>query len=130
MLVVRTYLAASPIHGIGLFAGEHVAKGAIVWRPSTGDQIFAPGFTKYAHEVFAEFLARYAFKRSDGSLLLPGDDARFMNHDNPANLTCGPLGEDLASRDIAVGEELTCCYWEFDCEWRAKLNRSGIPPAW
>jgi hypothetical protein len=31
MLLVKTYLSASPIHGIGLFAAEPIAKGTVIW---------------------------------------------------------------------------------------------------
>jgi SET domain-containing protein len=37
MLLVRTRLAPSAIHGLGVFAAEPIARGAEVWR-------FTPGF--------------------------------------------------------------------------------------
>jgi SET domain-containing protein len=32
MLLVKTYLDKSAIHGLGVFAGEVIRKGAKVWR--------------------------------------------------------------------------------------------------
>ena len=55
------------------------------------------------------------------------DNARFMNHTHEPN-TRGvnppdqPYGYDVATRDIAAGEELTCDYREFDGAHAAKLG--------
>ncbi len=32
MLLIKTKLDLSKIHGIGLFAGEDIPKGTIIWR--------------------------------------------------------------------------------------------------
>ena len=32
MLLVKTYLDRSPIHGLGVFAAEFIRKGTRVWR--------------------------------------------------------------------------------------------------
>jgi len=32
MLLIKTYLDKSPIHGIGVFAGEFIKKGTQVWE--------------------------------------------------------------------------------------------------
>ena len=44
MLLVRTYLDRSAIHGIGLFAAERIPKGTVLWRlePSI-DLLLGPG---------------------------------------------------------------------------------------
>ncbi len=36
MLVVKTFLKFSPIHGLGCFAGEDLKKGQLVWRFDPG----------------------------------------------------------------------------------------------
>ena len=40
MLLVKTYLDKSPIHGIGVFAGETIRKDAKIWR-------FVYGFDRF-----------------------------------------------------------------------------------
>ena len=32
MLLVKTYVAPSAVHGLGLFAAEPIARGACIWR--------------------------------------------------------------------------------------------------
>ncbi len=32
MLLVKTYIGMSEIHGLGVFAAEAIADGAVVWR--------------------------------------------------------------------------------------------------
>ncbi len=41
MLRVRTYLAPSPIEGIGLFAAEPIPRGTLIWKPTTRASISA-----------------------------------------------------------------------------------------
>jgi SET domain-containing protein len=57
---------------------------------------------------------------------LCSDDARFFNHADDPNTASveSPAGGhfDVATRDIATGEELTCDYRTFDRDWRAKLR--------
>ncbi|HMA89662.1 MAG TPA: SET domain-containing protein [Burkholderiales bacterium] len=116
MLLVRTRLAPSAIHGLGVFAAEPIARGAEVWR-------FAPGFDldldpKALEAVPAqvrEWLLVYGYL--DPRLqrfILCCDDARFINHSATPNLRPDfarePHGVDLALRDVAPGEELTVDY--------------------
>ena len=32
MMLIRTYVAASAIEGVGMFAAEPIARGASIWR--------------------------------------------------------------------------------------------------
>ena len=64
------------------------------------------------HPVQQSYLDVYAYL-SEGVYVLCGDHARFMNHAaEPNTVEEGSLC--LAARDIAVGEELTCNYFNFD----------------
>ena len=43
MLLVKTYLDKSPIHGIGVFAAERIPKGTKIWRFVDGfDRCYTP----------------------------------------------------------------------------------------
>lgn len=116
MLLIPVRLAASPIHGLGVFATARVARGAIVWR-------FTPGFdldldpsvidTQPAH--IRERLLHYGY--IDARLnryILCCDDARFINHSDAPNLrpdySADRYGVDVAVREIEAGEELTVDY--------------------
>ena len=38
---IKTYIDRSGIEGIGLFAGEFIPKGTLIWKPSGLDQVFS-----------------------------------------------------------------------------------------
>ena len=43
MLLIRTYLDHSSIHGLGVFADEFIRKGTKVWRFVDGfDRVYSP----------------------------------------------------------------------------------------
>jgi len=128
MLIVSTELRASPIHGLGVFATRAIRAGDVVSR-------YLPPFdVQYPVELMAAvtdaergYLRNFSYlSRFSGVWILPGDHDRYMNHCDEPNVGMNPNGntENLALRDIAAGEELTCDYRTFDVEWRAKLGRA------
>jgi hypothetical protein len=116
MLLVKTRAQASAIEGVGLFAAEPIAKGAIVWRFEPGIDLVVPEARVAAMpEAARAFFGRYAFPCPffPGGLLLGFDNTRFVNHSQAPNLdNTGP--ETIALRDIAEGEELTTDYGELE----------------
>ncbi|HEY5378207.1 MAG TPA: SET domain-containing protein [Pseudolabrys sp.] len=122
MLLVKTYLDKSPIHGLGVFAGEFIRKGAKIWR-------FVEGFDRcYTSEQFArlpkparDFLKDYGY-RVDGEVLFTVDNDHHMNHaENPNTVLRG--GYVIAANDIAKGVEVTNDYREFDAALCAAFLR-------
>ena len=113
MLLVKTYLDKSPIHGIGVFADERISKGTKMWR-------FVEGYDHcYSLKQFAklpkqarEFMKNYAY-RVDGEVLFTVDNDRHMNHADKPN-TYLHNGYVIARRTIRKGEEITVDYREFD----------------
>lgn len=115
MLLVRTYVAPSGIHGIGCFAGQIILEGMPVWRFMPNFDLMLP--PSFAAKMFdRDFLETYSEVCCDtGYFVLCSDNARFMNHsDQPNVLTIAPVWDPRlnhnAARDIAIGEELTCDY--------------------
>ena len=122
MLLVRTYLAPSSIHGIGLFAAEPIPAGSLVWAfDKTIDRVISDEEYKALLPIGQDFVWRYHFQEEDGTRIMCGDDARFMNHSDHPNLKDDPIGPTTAARDIAIGEELTCNYTNFDSAWMDKF---------
>lgn len=119
MLLVKTFLRPSAIHGIGLFAAERIPAGTVLWR-------FHPAVDRFIEERALEAMSAAAreqvlkYSYVDVHLrrrVLCGDDARFFNHSDEPN--CLDLPDDdggttVAKRDIAEGEELTSNYAAFD----------------
>lgn len=114
MLLVRTYLASSPIAGIGVFAADAIRKCTPIWRFTPGFDVLLPA--DFEHGGDGSFVEIYTQRcETSGMLLLCADNARFMNHSDDPNVhSAPPLSDpckaDLALRDIAAGEELTCDY--------------------
>jgi SET domain-containing protein len=113
MLLVKTYLDKSPIHGIGLYAAERIPKGKKIWRFVEGyDRCYTPKqFAKLPKQA-RDFLKFYAY-RADGEILYTVDHDHHINHSDDAN-TFWRNGYSIAARDIAKGAEITNDYREFD----------------
>jgi len=135
MLRVRTYLASSPIEGIGLFAAEPIPRGTLVWKlDERFDRSYDLRDIAADDGLLRDMLARYGYRTSEAPIVvLCGDDARFMNHSPTANTD--EIGEmTIATVDIAAGEEITCDYAKFDCgfaerDFILKAAGSGVRAA-
>jgi SET domain-containing protein len=127
MLIVKTNLKYSEIHGLGCFAGEDIKKGQVVWRFDPGiDLIFKPTELEKLPSSFTEFLKIYAYSplnENEKTYILCADHARHMNHSEDPNLSESPDGKNIAHRDIKMGEELTCDYNQFDKDASFKLGK-------
>lgn len=125
MLLVKTYLDKSAIHGIGLFAAEPIEKGTVLWRldPAIDVRLTVDEIERLAPSA-REQIRKYTYRdRLLGAYVLCGDDARFFNHapdPNCIDLPSAGGGTTVARRDIAKGEELTCDYAAFDADHDGK----------
>ena len=122
MLLVKTKLDISHIHGIGLFAEEFISKDTIIWRfhPFIDLRLTEEQIEQLAEPSCAQ-TRKYSYReKHSGLYVLCGDDARFLNHSGVPN--CFDFYHDaeqdltVASRDISKGEELTCDYALFDLD--------------
>ncbi len=124
MLVVKTYVDKSTIEGagLGLFAGEDLKKGQIIWK-------FNPIFDSRIHkdmiknltEVEEAYLKEQCYREGNAWIIL-GDNSHFMNHDSNPNIIHG-IKEEVAARDIKQGDELFCDYREV-CD---DIKENGLP---
>jgi Proteins containing SET domain len=114
MLMVRTELRPSSIHGIGVFLLEDVKEGQLVWRfDSRIDRVFADSEFEEMPEGLHDFLKVYStFHEDSGLWVLCGDNGRHFNHsDQPNTISLGiAFGDDVAASDLAEGTELTTDY--------------------
>ena len=111
MLLIRTYLKPSQIHGIGLFAVEAVSKGAIIWQfhPKVDNLISFSTFETLPEHT-RKTIEHYATKDIQRSVyVLSGDDDRFTNHSLEPNT--GLFGDDVvALTHIQADDEITADY--------------------
>jgi hypothetical protein len=111
MLTVKTYLAPSKIHGIGLFAGEKIPAKSVIWKYNPLiDKIFnKETFLKICQEqdpYTLHHLLNSSYKKNNRYFYLT-DNARFINHsDQSSNISFLDEYTEIAQRDIEVDEEL------------------------
>ena len=113
MLLIKTYLDKSPIHGIGVFAGEFIRKDTKIWRFVIGfDRYYSRKQVAKLPKAARDFIKSYGYQW-DGEILLSMDNDSFINHaDNPN--TYFRNGYVLACRNISKGQEITNDYRAFE----------------
>ncbi|PKP22456.1 MAG: SET domain-containing protein-lysine N-methyltransferase [Bacteroidetes bacterium HGW-Bacteroidetes-21] len=124
MLVVKTYLGLSQIHGIGLFAGEDIQENTIIWKFVKGfDLVMTREEKQRLPKATQLWFNNYAYYNTpEGGYVLCADDGRFMNHAKD-NKISDRVTYTIANRLIKKGEEMTCNYFEFDEEAMEKLKQ-------
>ncbi len=128
MLVIKTEVRNSPIHGIGLYAAEFVPKDGLIWKfAPVVDLTFSARQLRRMDRCVQEFLYVYSYlDRALQKYILSFDHDRFTNHSDVPNTISRyrhkkDVGITIAARDILPGEEITGDYSEFDRAWRKKL---------
>ncbi len=123
MLLVKTKVKSSSIHGLGLFADEFIAQGTPIWKfDKKIDLKFTEGELKKIPEPARSSILHYCYHSNvDGTYVFCSDDARFFNHSSSPNvksvdLQDEPEGMEIALRDIKSDEELICDCREFDLD--------------
>lgn len=123
MILIKSNLAPSKIHGIGLFADEFILKDTKVWEFYKGFDlaITKEEFNKLSLAAQEDVLNYAYINKKTGKYILCSDDSRFFNHQKNPNVRCLYSKDDpnndvvcFVNRDIEKGEELTCDYEEFD----------------
>ncbi len=128
MMLIRTRVAPSTIHGMGLFTVEPVPAGTPVWRFEPGfDHDFSPAQFAALPLLAREHARWFCFvSKVDGHVILSGDHACFINHSPDHNTGTPPNPEPpvttVTLRDLAAGEEITCNYWAYDADTSWKLG--------
>ncbi len=111
MLIIPCYIDTSSIHGLGLFAGEDIPEGTVVWKYHDEFDIrfsrdeFISVCSGLNHSALLNVLT-YAYKRGNDFTYVT-DNARFINHsENDYNLVFRDNSTEVSARDIKRGEEL------------------------
>ncbi len=100
----------SPEVGYGVFATEPIPRGTIAWTLCRFDMIFSPIEVADLPAPYWPIIEKYGYTDADGNQILCWDNGRYVNHScDPAMLGVGG-SFDIAVRDIARGEEITCDY--------------------
>jgi SET domain-containing protein len=141
MLLVKTYLRPSAIEGLGVFAAEPILRGTMIWAldPKFDICVVESELDRLPPQM-RDYITRYSYPHLErpGVLILDSDNGKFMNHSDRPNTDFRRFDRAYALIDIAVGEELTCNYHEFDPSFtgffpappprRGRLRRSNGKP--
>jgi hypothetical protein len=123
MLVVKTSIGKSDIHGIGLFADQFIPKGTVVWEfDKQFDIFFTSTEVEYMSDLQKELIKHFAyFSPQSSKYVYSIDNTRFINHSINPNIadeiTYVSSNEEfpcIAIRDINIGEEITVDYRSID----------------
>jgi hypothetical protein len=101
--------------GKGLFAKEFIPKGTIVCFECSNCKVVSAselGYDKMSEKEKMALLD-YAYRKKDGTFVLPCDETRYLNHSCNANILTADFGFDIVVRDIKKGEEATYDYRDF-----------------
>lgn len=124
MLLVKTRIGPSPIHGFGLFAEESIPKGKLIWKYHPKfDLAFKREDLNFLSDEVAERIINYTYRSGD-TYVLCFDNARFFNHSDDPNTIDEPGVSTgvIAARDINIGDEITSDYRVFDDDHPKKLG--------
>jgi len=135
MMLIKTRVGPSSIHGQGLLAAEFIPCGAPCWRFQPGfDHDFSPAqFAALPPEARRHTRWFCFVSMEDGHVILSGDHACFINHSFTPNTgaphEARPPVTTVALRDIALGEEITCNYFDYDADapWKLGLVPDTAP---
>ena len=100
----------NPEVGYGVFAVEPILCGTVIWILCRFDMVFSPGEAAALPAPYQPIIDKYAYTDCEGNQILCWDHGRYVNHScDPAMLGVG-RGFEVAVRDIAPGQEITCEY--------------------
>lgn len=129
MIHIKYALKTSDLHGIGLFTDEPLKKGQLVYTasPDLDLNITQEQFDSLDQKEKDEILWWGFFDEPSQKWHVDFDVSKFINHAKDATVTQDDSHDDaylVAARDIAVGEEITQNYLEFESP--EDLQRRGI----
>ncbi|MEH2079969.1 MAG: SET domain-containing protein-lysine N-methyltransferase [Nostoc sp.] len=124
MLLVKTQIGLSEIHGIGLFAAQFIAKGTVTWQYHPDfDSAYSESDILRMPEPAREQFLKYAYYDKELELyILCSDDQRFINHEPDFPNIISTPRQDVTARDIVPGEELLCDYNCYDDTYFARVG--------
>ena len=113
MLIIRTKVKPSRIHGLGLFTLEPLRKRQRIWKFNPIiDQVIDKRLMWSLPLLTREYMSHFTWQDENGNYFISLDNSKFMNHSDDANTESRHPKSPFcyANRVIAAGEELTCNY--------------------
>lgn len=122
--------------GVGVVATRYIPRGTITWVRDALDRRLEGPWVAALPKAYAPLIDRYTFADGKGGHILCWDHARLMNHACEATCLGTDFGFEVAAREIAPGEQLTCDYATLhlrpdealDCRCGSAACRGRITP--
>ena len=112
--------------GVGVFATKPIPRGTITWTLCEFDRIFTPEEVAALRPDYRRFVEILGYIDTAGRSVLCWDGGRYMNHSCDSNTLPVIPAVDVAIRDLAAGEQITCDYGT--CNLVAELScHCGAP---
>ena len=132
LLLIRHFVAPSPIHGLGVHTAVFIPKGAKVWvfHPAIDRVILVKALAGLPDHVIERIEAHSEYLPDRNSIRVAADGDYWMNHSDEPNLE--DRGDVVfALRDIKAGEELLCDYRQtvvlaFDPDTKMRHNLPNL----
>lgn len=131
MYVVKTGIHHSGIEGDGVFAGEFIPQGTIVYFYDDKNISISSAELSFLPEKEKNKIIKYGVQDEAGDWML-GEGAEKLNHSCDANvlsLFVDDLYCEIAVRDILEGEEITADYGLFSVHSLTGWNAAAIHPS-
>lgn len=133
MYLTKIYNKNSSIDGEGIFAGETILKGTIVFYYSSNDVYVSKKDFKSLSDFEKQRIYQLGVEGEDGDWIVTDGDANHSCDANILSLFVDGLYCDIAVKDIQMGEEITIDYglfyssfpWEMTCRCHS-YNCRGI----
>lgn len=115
MLLVKTYVEKSLIHGIGLFASELIPKGTLLWKYEENfDRVISNENKLSLPKLTQDFIEFFYYYKEDFGWTILADNSRFINHSDKPNTDSQEFFITVANKDIQIGEEIFENYYHFN----------------
>jgi hypothetical protein len=112
--------------GLGVFATRPIPRGTLIWVVCERERTYSPEQVAALTDEDRDALERHGYIDAAGDYVLCCDLGRYVNH--ACAPTTLPLGSEveIAVRDVAVGDHITCEYGT--CNLSSALRcRCGLP---
>lgn len=124
----------SPVIGYGLFATKPIPRGTVTWVGDSLDQIIPPERFDALPTLLRTLAFKYSYLNGRAERVLCWDHGRFVNHSCAATCLSPGFDFEIATRDIAAGDEITDDYGTlnleepFPCLCGASNCRGAVEP--
>jgi hypothetical protein len=131
--LAKIFKGRSCIEGEGIFAGEHIPKGTIIFYYSSNDVYLSKKEFQFLSDSEKIQINKFGVEEENGNWVVTDGDANHSCDANILSMFVDGLYCDIAVRDIRVGEEITIDYglfyssfpWQMKCRCNSN-NCRGV----